>query len=209
MSSEDVRSLVQRIVDQDHSSLPAKIISFDEENLRADVQLLNTDEEQNAPTIVNVPVSVIRAGGFIIRPPYQEDDIVLLVFSDTDLENSLFDGAARPPARIQTSQLDYGIVVGGLTADEEAISISGQADSLQIATEDDSGRIEVQTDGTVIVDSGSVKLGNQSNLEKLVQATVQSAINGHTHPGDSGGTTGPPNQVLIADTDLTEETEGS
>lgn len=210
MSSEDIRSLAQRLVDQSRTALPAEIERFDEQQLKADVTLLHRNEKNENPTIVDVPVSVVRAGGFVIRPPYSQGDVVLLLFSDKDLEGVLFDGESRPPTRVQNNQLDYAIVIGGLSVHTETINLDGEADSIQIATEDNSGRIELQTDGTLIIDSGSVKLGDQGSLEKLVQATVQDAINTHTHTGNAGSPTSQPiESPLVTDDDLTSETEGS
>jgi hypothetical protein len=73
-----------------HVSLPAKIKKFYPKKLRADIILLNKkemdDEFVEIPPIIDCPVRTLKTGSFVIRPPYQKDDVVQVVFSEKALD---------------------------------------------------------------------------------------------------------------------------
>ena len=54
--------------------------------------------------------------------------------------------------------------------------------------------VNVTATGVATVVAPSVKLGSLTGLKSLLNDTFVSLFNTHTHPGDSGGTTGAPNQ---------------
>lgn len=213
--AREIRDLVLSLIQQDHNVSPATIQDFDEENMRARVKLKWKDEQGAEPVIEDAPVATIRAGGLAIIPPYQSGDEVLCVFSDVDLESTLGDDTERRPLRAQAGQMDYCMVVGGLTLDTEALSVGGDSSSLRIGTEDGSGVLSIDPSGavqvnsqtSVKVDSPSVQLGS-GTVQRLVTEAFQAAFNAHTHPSPAGGSTGPPSAQLLPNM-LTTNTEAS
>ncbi len=211
----DVREVVHAMLSETHVVRPARIDAYDRDNQRADVELLARDETDRAPIIVDCPVATFRAGGIVLTPPYQTGDEVLLVFSDESLESQLHDGTPRDVEINRRHALDDAVVIHGLVDHSTTLSVGGSAAAACLAIEGTdqyvqlapSGEAEVNVD-TAIIDADRVELGSGS-LEALVQESVKDALNSHTHPGDSGGTTGPPNQQIITGSDVTTETEAS
>lgn len=62
----------------------------------------------------------------------------------------------------------------------------------------------INSSGDVNVNSGHVKMSGQQTVKEDINITdqntsissIKSIFNNHTHPGDSGGTTGPPNTQI-------------
>lgn len=204
---QEIREFMLGLMADTHTALPATIEEFDEEDMRASVQLLRRDEAGEARIIVEAPVMTIRAGGIAIVPPYQRGDVVLLIFAESDLEGPLFDGDPRDPEFERRHSLDDAIVIGGLVADNQSIDVGGDASNFRIGDEDGTGYAEITPDGTVRLFFDTIELGS-GTLEALVNQTGADLFNGHTHPGDSGGTTGTPIQQM-GSAEVTSETEAS
>jgi len=74
--------------------LPCKIEKFDKKTMRADVQpfmkIKNAkNEETTYPILCDLPVQLVYAGGFYIRPAYERGDIVWVTFSTFDISDGL------------------------------------------------------------------------------------------------------------------------
>ena len=74
--------------------LPAIIEKFDKSTMRADVKFYLQSEQADGtkvdyPIVSNIPVQFIYAGGFYIRPPYEQGDNVWVSFSTFDIANAL------------------------------------------------------------------------------------------------------------------------
>lgn len=214
----DVRQIVLEILQEKHVAEPAEIVSFDADNLRAKIKLKHTDEEQKEVVIDNVPVGTTRGGGFVVIPPLSEGDQVMAVFSDRDIESGLFDANTRQPVRVQANQLDYAVVVSGVSHDSEGFtSVKGKAESFRIGAENgdsvieltDTGDINIEVvenkDITVVADT--VEIGS-GTLQRLVNEKLVDLFNNHTHASPAGGSTGPPGTLMSSD-QLTENTEAS
>ena len=206
-TAREIRDLVLSLIQQDHNISSGVIQSFDGQNMRAQVKLNWKDEAGAEPIIEDAPVATIRAGGLAIIPPYQQGDTVLVVFSDEDLESTLGDDVARKPLRAQAGQLDYCMVMGGLTLDTESLSVAGDPSSLRIGTEDGSGVVSIDSSGQISLQSQSVTLGQEASAQALVTEAFQTVFNAHTHPTPTG-TSGPPS-VQLTDLMLTQATEAS
>lgn len=203
---EEIRGLFFGLMADTHTALPAEIVSYDDSDLRAEVKLLLKDESGEARIIVDAPVLTLRANGVAVVPPYSEGDNVLLVFSEKDLEGTLFDGTPREAEYERRHSLDDAIVAGGLTASNESISVGGSSDAFRIGDEGGNGYLEINNSGEVNVNSDKVTLGS-GTAEALLKEAGVTTLEGHTHPGDSGGTTGPMNETISGD--VTSETTAS
>lgn len=214
MNGATVRELVQGILSEKHVASPGLIEAYDGEKMQARVKLKWKDERGNEPVIEDAPVSVLRAGGLQIIPPYEEGDKVLCVFSDPDLESTLSDESSREPIRVTQNELDYCIVIGGLFLDNETVDMAGDKSALRIGDEggngvlqvDDSGQIKLLSEDSVQVQSDNIELGS-GTLKKLVTEAFKQVFNSHTHPASSGST-GPPS-VQLTEAQMTQNTEAS
>jgi len=80
-----------------------------------------------------------------------------------------------------------------------------------------SGSVEVNTPEAVVnaetkcqVNSPEVNLsGDRNGLNRMVDERLIDIFNSHTHPGDSGGTTGAPNQTLSTENTCTDKVRAS
>ncbi|MFP4017565.1 MAG: Gp138 family membrane-puncturing spike protein, partial [Halanaerobiales bacterium] len=213
------------------------------EKMRAEITLLNKkDLEGNLveiPPVLEVPVGFMKAGRFIIRPPYQKGDVVVVVFSEKAIDKLLISGDPENPKYKRKHSLDDAIIVNSLQLESESDLNSNYTSDLLIENQEADSRIvmkengdmlietsgdtdikttgntTIQTDGDTKIDTsgatdiisgspttvtaptitvdGEVHLGGSGGEGLSFGETLKSWLDEHTHPGDSGGTTGPPN----------------
>lgn len=65
------------------------------------------------------------------------------------------------------------------------------------------------TSPSVTTTGGTTTLSNQDTQKKMMTEDMISVFNNHTHPGDSGGTTGKPNQTLSTGSHATDNVTAS
>jgi len=110
-----------------HTWLPAKIVSFDPEKLRATVQptinkVMGPDGKETKlpfPLLFLVPVDCIKTEYFLIRPPYAKDDPVTVGFYERSVEEILEDLELRDPYFTRKHHLKDAIVVQGRMTEKE------------------------------------------------------------------------------------------
>jgi len=162
-----------------HVSLPAKIKKFYPKKLRADIILLNKkemdDEFVEIPPIIDCPVRTLKTGSFVIRPPYQKDDVVQVVFSEKALDNLLITGKSEEIELDRHHSLDDAIVIGGLQLDNDSELTGEHLNDLYIAninnncelsmTESGSIEIDNETNQITVEKDGSIKINSGNNVE--------------------------------------------
>ena len=80
---EFFNGLKGNLSEQTNSAMVGRIERFDASKMKADVlPLIRSKSGANPSMLVGVPVSMLRAGGFVIRPPYKKGDIVLVLSSN-------------------------------------------------------------------------------------------------------------------------------
>lgn len=168
--------LSNSIVNGINNCMLGKVESFDASTMKADISPLISNANAdggyaNMSMLVEVPVSFLKAGPFVIRPPYKAGDIVLIVFADSDIDNALLSGAASTPNSTRKHSLDDAIVVGGImpyttTLPDEHI------DDLIIGTEDFKAKIVISEDGTILL---SCEKEIEISSEKSVTITSPSS----------------------------------
>ena len=89
-----LNDFVSEIAKQMQLGIVAEIKNFDSKKMRADVQPIMKTKNlsgtvQVYPIIPNVPVQMIYAGGYYIRPVYKSGDMVWLTFATFDIANAL------------------------------------------------------------------------------------------------------------------------
>lgn len=164
------RDLMETRIAQIHTSAICRIVKFDSETMRATVQplrkvMLANGESVEMPIIEHVPVSCPRAGGFVIRPPYREGDVVLVVFVERAIDTIMQTGDVAEPTYRRKHDITDAIVVSALSP--APVPLPGDhGDDLVIAKDDFSARIVMKTNGDIeIATSGSVNIsGEEINL---------------------------------------------
>lgn len=140
-----------------HTCMPAKIESFDPVKMKATVtplfkRVFKGQKPVNMPPIVEVPVSGLLAGGFVIRPPYKTGDLVLLIFAQRALDNVMAAGNEADPEISRMHALDDAIVVGGLMPFSQSLP-GGHAQDLLIGTANLSAKITISPEGLISISS--------------------------------------------------------
>lgn len=113
-------------------AMQAEVLKFDHVTMKADIQPLQGD----LPPILDVPVSLQKAGAFFIRMPFKKGDKVIVVFNDYPLDDA---GERR-------HHLDDAMIVSGLST---ATMPAEHEKDLLIAHENMNTRIIIDEDGRI------------------------------------------------------------
>lgn len=196
--SQFFNMLSGNLTGQINSCMLGKIEKFDPTTMKAQVVPLVKDK----PMLIEVPVSFMKAGPFIIRPPYKRGDMVLIVFADADIDNILLTGDVSEPNTNRGHSMDDAIVVGGIMPFTG--SLPGEhAEDLIIAKSDLSAKIVISQEGNITIQGGKVFLGSDTAAEGIpLGDTLKEWLDTHTHTAPMGETSSPlsaspsPSQVV-------------
>lgn len=156
--------LSQNLTGGINSCTLGKIETFDPTAMKANVIPLVKSKDGNKPMLIEVPVSFIKAGPFVIRPPYKKGDIVLVVFADEDIDNVLLSGNISEPNSTRKHSLDDAIVVGGIMPFTQTLP-DEHIEDLAIAKDDFSTKIVIKKDGDIEVKGGNIKIDASENID--------------------------------------------
>lgn len=121
-----VRRLILQHLQNVHTALPAKVESVD----LARGRVVVTPLVDGMQPIVEVPISCVKAGPFTVRPPYQKDDVVLVVFAERALDHLLTGPVQADPLFSRRHALDDAVIVGTLRHASEPELPSDHAEDL-------------------------------------------------------------------------------
>lgn len=197
------------------TALPGIIQSFDPDAMAVTVQpavrSLVRDEqgaqvEADLPLLVDCPVQFPSGGGCTLTFPVTQGDECLVVFASRCIDAWWQSGGIQNQAELRMHDLSDGFALLGFRSQPRVIpAISTTAAQLrsddgQAFVEIDPGShaITAKTPGPLILTAplvtieGDVKVRGRIDADGDVKAGSISQQH-HTHPGDSGGTTGEPN----------------
>lgn len=161
-------------------ALPGRVVAYDKETQRADVQPdiqdgeLDEDEQREPvtlPIIPDVPVHFIGAGGYRITFPIKKGDAVLLVFSSSSLSRwKAAGGGLVDPANDQRHALEDAIAIPGCYATPPTES----------------------PDDAIVIHGDEVRLGGPDADDPVVRKSDLDAFideyAAHLHPASAGTT---------------------
>lgn len=181
--------LTGNLVNGINKCMLGKIESFDGETMKATVtplikQRAKDGEMEDRPLLIEVPVSFLKAGPFVIRPPYKPGDIVLIVFADEDMDNVLLSGDKSEPNSQRKHSLDDAIVVGGIMP--FTATLPGEhLDDLIIAKDDFTAKIAIEESGDVLIQTDKgIKL--KSDLDISIESEMDVTIKGKNIKENAG-----------------------
>ncbi len=162
-----------RAVSQLHTAILAEVLTYDPVLMQTDLQPLIQDPEFEYAPIVRASVSCLRAGGFIIRPPYLPGDIVVAVIIERGIDGVFATGEKADRVGARKHSLTDAVVGGGFTPRPRPLPEQHGADLL-ISTEngvnkivmDPEGNITVHSEGVVNIDAQSINLNSGSAEEE-------------------------------------------
>lgn len=165
----------------------ARIERFDAKLMQADITPLH---EPDASMILNCPVAAQQTGEFVMRFPYQPGNIVVVVFSQRDIEPILYGGGEQSKRYLD---MDDAVIIGGINLFTEPLEgIPAEHDEdLVIAHKSFKSRIIMRKDGAIIADTDSnIYLGKDAEEGIPLGDQLKAWLDNHTHSytwTDSGG----------------------
>lgn len=157
--------LKSHLSEQTNSAMVCRVERFDARLMKADVlPLIKSGDGDKPSMLVGVPVSLFRAGGFIIRPPYKKGDIVLVAFVDRDMDNFLLSGKQSMPSTKRTHSLDDAVVIGSVVPFTDTLP-SNHSNDLVIGTEGFRSKLVMRSDGSILIEGDSVTISGSNRTE--------------------------------------------
>lgn len=156
-----------------HTAIIAEIIAYDPVLMQADLQPLISDKEVEYAPIVHASVSCVRAGGFIIRPPYSPGDIVIAVIIERGFDDVFLSGAKSEQYGERRHNLADAVVIGGFTAKPKPLP-EEHGEDLLISTEDGVNKIVMDINGNIAVSTqGTIDIRSIGNISIRSEGTVK------------------------------------
>ena len=191
MSNVDIiKALMDQELNDLHTAAPAKIEGFDPVRMVVEITLLYKYQGQQISKIIEVPVGTIKAGPFVIRPPYIKGDIVLVVFSERALDYIL----QAEPQDPQTGEnvrhrIDDAIVICGLKLDSEGNLPTTNTNDLLIYNKTAGSKAVMTASGDIILEGNTIYLGDDAASEGVPLGTaLKTWLDGHIHSSGGSGT---------------------
>lgn len=131
-----------------YTSAIAELVRVDLQRMQADIKLLEAEES----LIMSVPIGVQQTSGFIIRPPYQAGDKVVVVFSKEDIEPILYGGGE--PSGLEHDK-DNAMIVCGISdyLTELPAGFAEHELDLIITNKDLTAKFVIKESGELLIDS--------------------------------------------------------
>lgn len=170
-----------------HTSLPARIVSFDSSSQTATIELLITqmdynDEMLDLPPLVDVPVQMFSFGEFFITAEPQAGDEGNAYFSERCIDGWWESGEKSTPMDVRFHDLSDAHFIGGVKSKPNALTIIPNA--LNIGSE--STYIRIMSDGTIEVKGDMSVNGSITATGDISSMGV--SLSTHVHAGvQSGG----------------------
>lgn len=156
-----------------HTAVLAEIITYDPVLMQADLQPLINDKEVEYAPILNAYVSCIRAGGFIIRPPYKPGDIVIAVIIERGIDGVFTTGTKSDQHGKRRHNLADAVVVGSFTAKPNPMP-EEHGEDLLISTENGLNKIVLDIDGNITVfNQGTIDIRSTGDIAIRSDGTVK------------------------------------
>lgn len=200
------------------TTIPGFITAFNQVNQLATVQvgvqsLKVSGETVNPPPIVQCPVCIYGASGGLVEVEIQPGDECLIHFSMRCIDGWRIQGGIAPLVSVERYRMSDAFVmlaprslpnvIEGFSNDGIKVrSVDGTKytwwkSSGEIESNNGNGNMtllasgDADINGCTINTSGNVITASGTDLDQL-----RDTYNSHNHPGDSGGSTGSPNQTV-------------
>jgi hypothetical protein len=164
-------------------AIPGIIQSFDSTTQTVSVQpaireairdVNNTQQWVNLPLLVDVPIVLPRAGGFVATFPIQAGDECLVIFADMCIDAWFSNGGIQNQIEKRRHDLSDCFAILGCWSQPNVIS-NYSTDSIQLRNDSGTSYIEIK-DTEININSATVKINNKNFAT-------------HTHTVPSGGGT--------------------
>lgn len=187
---DQISKTAQEATDAIHTALPGEIVSFDPATGLASVQPKAKFRKPDGqtidfPIVSGVPVHYPLTGGIAIAWPVKKGDACIVIFSESALD---FWQYGKETGTVLKFDLSNAMVIPGLSARRNA--------AMEKACAEDA--IVLRNGGTTVtIKAGGVTIDGSLTVNGAVAASGDVtgggvSLKGHTHTGDSGGSTSAP-----------------
>lgn len=175
----------QRLIDKIGAELrvaaPGIIQSFDSDRqtvevivaIREMVVLAGVSSWREIPLLVDVPIVLPRAGGFVLTFPIAPGDECLVVFGDRSMDAWWQSGGIQNQVQRRRHDLSDGYAIPGCWSQPRVVS-DYSTDSVQLRTEDGSSYVEIDSGKGITVHSPT-SITLQTPLLNLNVGSITSA----------------------------------
>lgn len=183
-----VSDIAKGFTDNVHTAAIARIEKYDATVMKADITLMQSGEE-----IFDVPVSLLEAGEFIIRPPYTKGNLVIVVFSESSIDEVITTGEQKESRVTGKHNITDAMVIQGVKSFNKALP-SDHAEDLVIAKKDFTSKVVLKKNGDVIIESNNqIYLGENATEGVPLGDQLKGWLDSHTHPTPNGESGAPSN----------------
>ena len=203
---------------QIHTALPAKVLKFNAGDNTVQVELMINELKRDGASVVlppldDVPVQFFRGGDFVITTPIKAGDHGLCVFAERCIDGWFASASKNEPLDFRMHDYSDGFFLTGFSPRPAAVK-DVDLDGVCMRTLDKGTYIKL-TSGKILIKGDIEQVGNytqtgnktlkgnftQAEGDSISSGTITAkdmvadgvSLKKHTHGGDSGGTTTPPN----------------
>lgn len=139
-----------------------KIQTYNSRDNTANIEPLHYIPSQNAPynLLTSVPIGFFSIGGYSIKVAPQKGDLVILLFCDYDIDNLMIDGTTKRQNTDRTHALEDAIALP-LSINFLNNAFNAEED-LVISKEGTSAYIKIKSDGSIVLNADTIKLGENA-----------------------------------------------
>lgn len=173
-------SLTKSITSNIHTCMLGKIKTFDHKKMKAEViplykHVAEDGKIEERKPLIEVPVSFMYVNGFYIRPPYKKDDLVIIIFSEEDMDKVLVSGDEEQPNSNRKHDISDAIIIGSWKLFDEELQISDENENdLVISNKENNFSIIIKEDGKIEISSKEEISINSSEKVSISGATESS-----------------------------------
>jgi len=164
-----------------------RVVSFNPKAMTVTVQPLSKYLEggtyKSQPPILDVPVTLTKSGGFIIRPWIKAGDVGLVVYVDHDIDRAVATGDEGEPNTERNHSTSDAVFVGAIVPGKNPV-IGLPDEAVVLSTEGGETYIAVMKDKVQIVGNVEIK-GNATISGDVLGGGI--SLKTHVHGGVEGG----------------------
>lgn len=183
--SDTIRSHILSTLPDVYTALPARVDSYDNKTRTISatpvVRRIYGDGVKQVPmSIDDIPLVFPSGGGAEVTFPIQEGDQVLLIFSMRNIQDWMAspEGNEVTPTLDRNHSIQDAIAIPSMFTKQQAREAN--PDHMELIFGE--SVIQIQENSKIVVESGTIELG-EGATEAVIKGNIfQSLFNGHTHP---------------------------
>jgi hypothetical protein len=193
--SDAIRSHILAALGDVYTALPARVDSYDNKTRTVSAtplirRIYGDDVEQVSQSIDSIPLMFPSGGGAEVTFPIKKGDQVLLIFSMRNIQDWMIseEGDEITPSLVRHHSIQDAIAIPSMFTTKQAREANPDHMELIFGA----SKIQIQEDSKIVVESGTVELGEGANQAAVLGDTFMSLFNSHSHLTAGTGPPTPP-----------------